>query len=231
MAPRAAGVAAVGIGRSARPRPSGGAGEPSAGGSAQRAVAADLDRLRLVARPGRAPRRPSGPRRARSRARSSGLRRGRRRGAAASRRRRRTWSSWSCRSWSCRSGRAADGTYLPTNIVTIVFGSCWVLPGGSCEMTTPSKRLDVGVLRCHLDLEARRLQRRLRVGLGLAGDVGQRRRLRAVGDGEVDASSPSSPSRSRLGTWLTTIPAGWSLSTSVRATAKPAACSCCSAVE
>ena len=34
-----------------------------------------------------------------------------------------------------------------------------------------------------------------------------------------------------LGTWLTTIPAGWSLSTSVRPTAKPAAWSCCSAVE
>ena len=33
----------------------------------------------------------------------------------------------------------ADGTYLPTNTVTIVFGSCWVFPGGSCEMTTPSK--------------------------------------------------------------------------------------------
>ena len=34
-----------------------------------------------------------------------------------------------------------------------------------------------------------------------------------------------------LGTWLTTTPAGWLLSTSVRATAKPAAWSCWSAVE
>ena len=30
------------------------------------------------------------------------------------------------------------GTYLPTNSVTTVFGSCWLLPTGSWEITTPS---------------------------------------------------------------------------------------------
>ena len=46
------------------------------------------------------------------------------------------------------------------------------------------ERLDVGVLGCHADLEPGRRQRRLRVRLGLAGDVGQGRRLGAVRDRE-----------------------------------------------
>ena len=91
---------------------------------------------------GRVPRRRSVRRPARSRARSSAHRRGRRRGAAGSRSRRRrvvsivvsvVVSVVVSSSWSAR------GTKWPTKIVTMVFGSCWVLPGGSWEMTTPSK--------------------------------------------------------------------------------------------
>ena len=89
--------------------------------------------------------------------------------------------------------------------------------------------LHVGVLQGDADLEPGRLQRRLGVLLGLARDVRQRR---VWGPFETErlTVAPLVAVEEPLGTWLTTSPAGCSLSTSVRATAKPAAWSCWSAV-
>ena len=124
--------------------PSGPAGSrptPSARAGRRRAAAPTHRRARSRSSgsrsgPGRAPRRPSAPRRARSRARSSGHRRARPRGRRGVTEESGSSSSLSCRSssWSCRPA----ATYFPTNSVTTVFGSCWLLPTGSWEITTPS---------------------------------------------------------------------------------------------
>ena len=134
-APSAAGVAAVGTGRS-RAR----LGERErdiAGRQRPGAVASDLDHPRLVA---------GGIERLDDRA-----RRGERdlvlaRAAtgehghadAAASRRRSGSSSSSCRSVSVVVVSTGGATYFPTNSVTTVFGSCWLLPTGSWEITTPS---------------------------------------------------------------------------------------------
>ena len=174
--------------------------------------------------PGRAPRRPSAPRRARSRARSSGHPRARPRAAAASRGGGGVVvvsvvvSSWS---WSCRPA----ATYFPTNSVTTRVRILLAVADRILGDHDAVERLDVGVLRRHRHLESRGLQGRRRVRLRLARDVRQRRRLRPVRHGEVDRR-PLRRRRRAARHLADDDPCRLVLSTSVRATAKPAAWSC-----
>src|SRR6476659_444090 len=108
----------------------------------------------------------------------------------------------------------AVATNLPTNSVTIVFGSCWVLPGGSCEITTPSNVSTSVSCRVTATLKPAALS----VAFASAS-------VWPVTSGSGDVCGPFETERltvepfvavdEPLGTWLTTIPAGWLLSTSV----------------